>query len=42
MAARIIDGTEIAGKIRAEIAVGIETLKRDSGVTPGTGRGPCG
>ena len=35
MAARIIDGTEIAGKIRAEIAVGIETLKRDSGVTPG-------
>jgi methylenetetrahydrofolate dehydrogenase (NADP+)/methenyltetrahydrofolate cyclohydrolase len=35
MAARIIDGTEIASRIRLEIAKGIETLKRNSGVTPG-------
>ena len=35
MAARIIDGTEIAGRIRKEIAQGIETLKRESGVIPG-------
>jgi methylenetetrahydrofolate dehydrogenase (NADP+)/methenyltetrahydrofolate cyclohydrolase len=35
MAAQIIDGTEIARKIRTEIAAGIEALKRESGVTPG-------
>ncbi|MGA2614105.1 MAG: bifunctional methylenetetrahydrofolate dehydrogenase/methenyltetrahydrofolate cyclohydrolase FolD [Spirochaetia bacterium] len=35
MAARIINGTEIAGRIRGEIAEGIESLKRESGVTPG-------
>jgi len=35
MAARIIDGVEIAGRIRREIASGIDALKRQSGVTPG-------
>ena len=35
MAARIIDGTEIAGRIRKEIAQGIEALRRESGVIPG-------
>ncbi|HTP60246.1 MAG TPA: tetrahydrofolate dehydrogenase/cyclohydrolase catalytic domain-containing protein, partial [Spirochaetia bacterium] len=35
MAARIIDGTEIAGRIRAEIAADTEALKRERGVTPG-------
>ena len=35
MAARIIDGTEIAGRIRKEIAQGIEALKTESGVIPG-------
>ncbi len=35
MAARIINGTEISGRIRQEIASGIEALKRESGVTPG-------
>ncbi len=35
MAARIINGTEIAGRIRTEIAEGIQALKRERGVTPG-------
>jgi methylenetetrahydrofolate dehydrogenase (NADP+)/methenyltetrahydrofolate cyclohydrolase len=35
MAARIIDGTEIAGRIRGEIAADTELLKRQNGVTPG-------
>jgi len=35
MAAQIIDGNEIAAKIRREIAAGIDVLKRETGVTPG-------
>ena len=35
MAARIIDGTEIAGRIRKEIADAIQALKQERGVTPG-------
>jgi methylenetetrahydrofolate dehydrogenase (NADP+)/methenyltetrahydrofolate cyclohydrolase len=35
VAARIIDGTEIAGRIRKEIAEGIQALKQERGVTPG-------
>jgi methylenetetrahydrofolate dehydrogenase (NADP+)/methenyltetrahydrofolate cyclohydrolase len=35
MAAKIIDGTAIAAQIRKEIAVDIEALKRETGVTPG-------
>jgi methylenetetrahydrofolate dehydrogenase (NADP+)/methenyltetrahydrofolate cyclohydrolase len=35
MAARIIDGTEVAARIRREIADGVESLKRERGVTPG-------
>ncbi len=35
MAARIIDGTEIARRIRAEIAADIDVLTRESGITPG-------
>jgi methylenetetrahydrofolate dehydrogenase (NADP+) / methenyltetrahydrofolate cyclohydrolase len=35
MAAQIIDGNEIAGRIRREIAAGIDVLKRESGLTPG-------
>jgi methylenetetrahydrofolate dehydrogenase (NADP+)/methenyltetrahydrofolate cyclohydrolase len=35
MAAKIIDGNEIAATIRREIASGIEALKRETGVTPG-------
>jgi len=35
MGARIIDGTEIAGRIRAEIAADTEKLKRERNVTPG-------
>ena len=35
MAARIIDGTEIAGRIRKEIADAIQALNQERGVTPG-------
>ncbi len=35
MAARIIDGNEIAARIRQEIQGGITALKAESGVTPG-------
>jgi methylenetetrahydrofolate dehydrogenase (NADP+)/methenyltetrahydrofolate cyclohydrolase len=35
MAAKIIDGTAIAAQIRKEIAVDLEALKRETGVTPG-------
>ena len=35
MAARIIDGTEIAGRIRREIADGIRLLSQEAAITPG-------
>jgi len=35
MAARIIDGTEISGRIRAEVQSGVEALKKERGTTPG-------
>ena len=35
MAAKIIDGTAIAARIRAEVAVDIESLKKETGVVPG-------
>jgi len=35
VAARIIDGTEIAGRIRKEIADAIQALKQERGITPG-------
>jgi methylenetetrahydrofolate dehydrogenase (NADP+) / methenyltetrahydrofolate cyclohydrolase len=35
MAAKIIDGTVIGAQIRQEIAAGIQTLKKETGITPG-------
>jgi methylenetetrahydrofolate dehydrogenase (NADP+)/methenyltetrahydrofolate cyclohydrolase len=35
MSATIIDGTRIAGEVRAEVAAGVEELKSRHGVTPG-------
>ena len=35
MSATIIDGTRIAGEVRAEVAAGVERLKSRQGVTPG-------
>jgi len=35
MSARIIDGKAIAGDIRAEVARGVEVLKKERGITPG-------
>ncbi|MDP7260263.1 MAG: tetrahydrofolate dehydrogenase/cyclohydrolase catalytic domain-containing protein [Anaerolineales bacterium] len=35
MTAELIDGVAIAGRVRAEVAVGVENLVADTGVTPG-------
>ena len=35
MAARIIDGKQLAAEMRAEIAAGVAKLKAERGVTPG-------
>ena len=35
MTASLIDGIAIAAKVRSEVAVGVRTLLKDSGITPG-------
>jgi methylenetetrahydrofolate dehydrogenase (NADP+)/methenyltetrahydrofolate cyclohydrolase len=35
MSATVIDGTVIAQQVRAEVALNVETLKRDRGIVPG-------